>query len=260
MKKIIFISSLLSLMFYFHDLKSSTTDDKIIPHGILINYGFGNAVMIDEYFSQSKYSGTINNISALWSRDHSKYVVTQHIDYINSSKIKSGNLSAELTNFSLYRDYSYSLKTINIGDKKIYPYLGPTTMFNLNFAEQNFVTNGIYFNFSVNVIIGLGANAKFIFPIKENLVAESNLYINILSVIVHMPDLVVEEDEQDSPIKLTTGISAFHTNGDIGLRYYIFNPLSIKLMYKYNITNNSSWDESLKIASDIISFEIGIHF
>ena len=122
----------------FLELKGQENEQKsVLPEGITLNYGMANISMVDNYFSNSVYSGSSSYMAINWLRNHIKYGINQQLEFQSSSKMKSGNMTADLINFSLYRDYNYPLKAINLGSKKIYPYLGPSTIFYLDYCNQN---------------------------------------------------------------------------------------------------------------------------
>jgi len=53
--------------------QDSMSHQTLFPSGISIEYGLGRYSVRDEYISKERYSGTLPDFRANWSRFHSKY-------------------------------------------------------------------------------------------------------------------------------------------------------------------------------------------
>ena len=105
---------LLLFTFCYTISKGQENEQKsILPEGLTFNYGMANISMVDNYFSNSVYTGSSSYMAINWLHDHIKYGFSQQLEFQSSSKMKSGNMTSDLINFSLYQDYYYPLKAVN---------------------------------------------------------------------------------------------------------------------------------------------------
>lgn len=105
--------------------QDSLNHQTIFPRGVTIDYGLGHFSVRDEYNSKEKYSGTLPYFAASWPRFHNKYGFRQKLEFRGSSAIKNYNISTDIIQFSLHRDYLYPVGKFTILSKDIFSYLGP---------------------------------------------------------------------------------------------------------------------------------------
>ncbi len=133
--------------------------------------------------------------------------------------------------------------------KDLYIWLGPSTDFFLYNSEPFIAVSGFDYAKSFAGLFSLGFNADVIYPLKRNFQLESSLSLTVLSLGIRMVD--TEEDNQ-SPGKLLTLFSGLNSSFDLGARYYLFNRLSVKLAYKFELTRISAWDSLLSASDNLV--------
>jgi len=262
------ITKLIGLIIFFQLItvslfgQDSLNHCSIFPKGITIDYGLGHSSVRDEYISKEKYSGALPYFAASWSRFHNQYGFRQKLEFRGSSAIKNYNISTDIFQFSLHRDYLYPVGKFTMLSKDIFSYLGPSTEFFLFFNKPNFIEGGIHINYSFVLLISGGINAEFIVPLQHGFQIESSVYLSLLSLGLRTPEFIKpkeNDDEEESPAKLLTPFSGMNSVLNFGARYYISKSLSMKLAYKFQMTRIRSWDPLLA-ASDNLILTLTYHF
>ena len=226
----------------------------IYPTGISLQYGMGNYSVKDEYISNEKYSGTLPQFSFKWARAHNKYVYKLEMDYRNSSEITNYNVSTDIIQFSFNQGFLYPLKKRVFLNKDLFLWMGPSTEILLFFNDPDIAVTGFDYAQSFAILISASYNTDTILQIKPNLLLESSLKLSIISLGLRMVD---SEEDDESTAKLLTLLSGLNSSFDLGMRYYIFSNLSVKLAYRSEIIRISSWEPLLSV-SDNIAF--GLHY
>jgi hypothetical protein len=235
--------------------QDSVNHQTIFPRGVAIDYGLGHCSVRDEYISKEKYSGTLPYFAVSWSRFHNKYGFRQKLEYRSSSEVRNYNISTDIIQFSLHRDYLYPVGKFTILSKDIFSYLGPSTELFLFYNKPNFVEGGIHINYSFVLLISGGFNSEFIVPLQHGFQVESSVYLSLLSVGLRTPEIVEpkeNEDEEESVVKLLTPFTGMNSVVSFGARYYFFTSLSMKLAYKFQLTRIRSWDPLLSVSDNLI--------
>ncbi|MBU1011787.1 MAG: hypothetical protein KKG99_02175 [Bacteroidetes bacterium] len=240
--------------------QTDLTHRDIFPKGISFDYGIGNYSVQDDFFSGEKYSGSLPYIKLGWSRFHDKRAFQLYLEYRSSDEIKSGTFSASVTQFSLESNYLYPIGSFQLFSKKVYAYLGPYSEFYFYYNKQNFANDGLFFDFTFASLISIGVQPMLIMPIDKRLQVESSLQINILSVSMRMIEVEDLNDgsEEESPLKLVTPFGGLNTQWNLGIRYYPFKFLSLKLRYEAEITRTTHQRYMIS-ASDNLVFGISFH-
>jgi hypothetical protein len=221
----------------------------VYPGGVSIEYGIGSYSVKDEYISKEKYSGTLPYYSFGWARKHNKYVYRLEMAFRNSNSINNYNVSTNITQVTLNQGFLYPLKKMTLFKNDLFIWLGPSTEFFFYYSKPNIAVSGFDYAQSFAGLIALGFNADVIYPLKHNFQLESSLSLTVLSLGFRMVD--VEEDDQ-SLVKPLTLFSGLNSSFDLGARYYIFNRLSVKLAYKFELTRISAWDPLLSASDNVI--------
>jgi len=255
------IARIISLIIFFPLIvgslfgQDSLNHQTIFQRGVAIDFGLGHCSVRDEYISKEKYSGALPYFAASWSRFHNKYGFRQKLEFRGSSAIKNYNISTDIFQFSLHRDYLYPIGKFTILSKDVFSYLGPATEFFLFYNKPNFVEGGIHLNYSFVLLLSGGINAEFIVPLKNGFQIESSGYLSLLSLGLRTPEIVKpkeNDEEEESPVKLLTPFSGMNSVVCLGGRYYLFKSLSVKLAYKFQLTRISSWDPLLAASDNLI--------
>lgn len=237
------------------------THKNVYPRGLNIDYGVGRFAVQDDFFSKEKYSGTLPYFKIGWSRYHGNRAFQFNLKYGSSSQINNNGMAANVFLFSLEWDYLYPVGTFSLFSKKVYAYLGPYAEFFTYYNRLNFARDGIFLDFSFATFFSLGAHPMFIMPISKKLHLESSMQMNVFSVVIRMPEIIVEDNNGDdeSRLKLLTPFSGLNSQMNFGMRYYLLEALSLKLRYELHLTRITTW-EYLLAANDNIIFTVTYHF
>ncbi len=219
------------------------------PSGLSFEYGIGDYSVKDEYISKEKYSGTLPLYSLVWAREHENYVYKLKMAYRYSNNIKNYNVSTNIHQLILNQGFVYTLDEITIFNRDLYIWLGPSTEFFIYFNKPNIAFSGFDYAQSYAALASVGINCDAIYPVKNNFKIESSVSMTVLSMGFHLVD--TEEDNESSE-KLLTLFSGLNSSLDIGVRYYILNRLSLKLVYKFELTRISAWDSLLSISDNVV--------
>jgi len=103
--------------------------------GLPIEYGLGSYALSDEYISKEKYSEALPYFSVNWSRFHKKYGFRKKLEFRSSSEVKNYNISTDIVQFALHRDYHYPAGKFTILSKDVSSYLGSLTELFLFFID-----------------------------------------------------------------------------------------------------------------------------
>ena len=222
---------------------------KIYPEGISFEYGLGNYSVKDEYISKEKYSGNLNYYSFGWIRKHDKYVYRLEMTYRNSNTIRNFNISSDLTQFSLNQGFLYPLKKKSLFKKDLFILLGPSIDFFFYYNKPNIASSQANFSQSFAGLFSLGFNTDVIYAINHKVQFESSLRLTALSLGFRMVDI---QDNDQSSIKPLTLFSGLNSSFNLGARYFIYNQLSVKLAYKFELLRISKWDPLLAASGNVV--------
>ena len=238
-KKLILIFCLLNLNLFSEIYANDDLSFKLrFPEGISFGYGIGKFAVKDEYISREIYSGNLPSLRMKWMRAHDKYYYVLGFDFRNSDNIRNHTLPATVTQFSLYQNYLYPLGNLHLFDKNIFIYLGPSTDIYFYFNQQQFAESGIYFDFSFLAMLSAGVDVFVNMPITKKWSIESSLGLNIFSLGLQTPEVIVDKNEEaGSAIKLLTAFNGFKSGFDLSLRYYILRRLSAGISYNFEFGN-----------------------
>ena len=229
--------------------QDSLSNLNVYPAGISFEYGIGNYSVKDEYISKEKYSGTLPYYSFGWARKHNKYVYRLEMAYRNSNDIYNHNVSTDINQFALNQGFLYPLKNMTLFKNDLYIWLGPSVEFFFYYSKPNIAVSGFDYAQSFAGLFALGLNADIIYSLKRNFQLESSLSLAVLSLGFRMVD---NEEDNQSPVNPLTLFSGLNSSFDLGARYYLFNRLSVKLAYKFELTRISAWDPLLSASDNLI--------
>ena len=246
MTRICFICMVILISMGVSSAQDSLGWHSIYPAGIMFEYGVGNYSVKDEYISKEKYAGTLPNYSVGWARKHDTYIYHLDLSYRNSDRIKNNTITTEIIQFALNQGFLYSLNKISLFQKDLYLWLGPATELFFFSNDQNIAVSGFDYAQSYAGLLSVGLNAEGIYPVNEAWVFESAVRLTVLSLGLHMVDN--DEDDQSS-VKFLTLFSGLNASFELGTRYYLWESLSIKLAYRFELTRITAW-EPLLAASD----------
>ena len=257
MTRIKFIPSAIAILMSFRLLgQDSQFPVSLYPEGITVSYGIGSYSLIDEYISGERYSGGLPLLSINWARLHDRYTYQLELEYRGSQGIENYNVSTGITQFTLNQGFLYPLKKSSLFRKDLYAWIGPSTEFFLLYNKPEIAVSGFDYAQSFAGLLSLGFKGDVVYSLNPEFFVETSLRLSLLSLGLRMVDS--EEDDQ-SPVKPLTSFSGLNSSFDLGIRYYLFYHLSVKLAYKFEFTRISAW-EPLKSASDNLVFTLNYRF
>ncbi|MBN2395792.1 MAG: hypothetical protein JXC36_04930 [Candidatus Atribacteria bacterium] len=221
----------------------------IYPAGISFEYGTGNYSVKDEFISNEKYSGKLPYFSVGWARNHNKYVYQLEMEYRNSDEIKNYNVSTTITQFKINQGFLYSMKKRELFKKDLNFWLGPSTELYFFNNKQNIAVDGFDYSQSFAALFSAGINIFGTYSINPKFLIESSLDLPVLSLGFRSIDS--EEDDQ-TPAKLLTLFSGLNSSFDLRIRYYIFDKLSIKAGYKFELCRISAWYHLISSSDNLL--------
>ena len=239
---ILYLSSNISAQDTLSDLYS-------FPSGITLKYGIGHYSHKDQYISEEKYTGTLPYLSFGWARKHNRYVYRLEMAYRESTDIENYNVTTTVTQLTLNQGFLYSLREMSLFKKKLFLWIGPSSEFYFFYNKPDIAVSGFDYSQSFAVLFSLGFNAECIYPVNKKFQVESSLRNTALSFGGRMVDN--EEDDQ-SPVGLLTMFSGLNASFNMGVRYYLFNRLSVKLAYQFELTRISKWMPLLSASDNLI--------
>lgn len=232
----------------------------VFPQYISISFGTGMLSVKDFYFSNQKYTGNLPSTSIKWMHTHNKYCYRLGLNFRHSDNITNYTMPSSVTQFSLYQSFLYSLGNLHLFDNDVFIYLGPSTDIYLYFNQQQFAESGIYFNFSFLAMLSVGTEALIYMPITKKWSVESNLNLNITSLGLQTPEIIVDNDEEaESAIKFLTAFNGLKTGFNLGVRYYIRNRLSAGISYDLEISNVTVREKIFTVNDNLIG-SLAYHF
>jgi len=240
--------------------QDTITPKKAFPKNISISYGIGAFAMKDYFFSEQKYTGSMPYFSMEWMQPHDRYGYRMGFGFRKANDIKNYTMPATITQFSFYQDFLYSLGKFRLFKKDVYTYLGPSFDFYFFNNQQQFTDNAFYFEFSFLGMLSAAADVYFNLPLSRKWQLESNLRLNILSIAIQMPEVVVDEGKDaGATIKLLTPFKGLKTSFDLGGRFFIIKRLSVSLAYRMELTNVTVRKRVVTVSDNVVG-TLAFHF
>jgi hypothetical protein len=228
----------------------------VYPEGVSIRYGLGMYAFKDEYISGEKYSGSMPTFTVQWVRAHPKAVYRLALAYRGSDEITNHNVSTAVTHFTLSQGFLYPLKSISLFRKPLYAWRGPSTAIFFFNNDPDIAVSGFDYAQSVAALISVGLNADLIYPLTSRFQCESALRFTVLSMGLREIDA---EETDDAPVKLLTLLNGLHVSFDLGCRFVLFKPFSVRAAYRFEFVRMGAW-EPLLIASDNVLIDLTVRF
>jgi hypothetical protein len=213
----------------------------VFPSGISIGGSVGSFAIRDDHISDEKYSGAISGFSMWWSRYHETYGYRVGLWYQTASNIKNFNISADVSQGGLTIDNLYPAGTLNLFDRKTYVFLGPSTEILVNYRKQNIAqnpNNGLDIYQSSTWLLSLGMRGEATLVLSSTLQLEGCLQLSLLSV----GGGAGNSSNSITGLKLVTLFGGMHGGTELGVRYNLFDSISIKAAYLFDILRINSWN------------------
>jgi len=229
----------------------------MLRSGIAVALGVGRYSMRDEYFSAEKYSGTLPQFAATWSRLSESSGYSIGVEHRNSAELRNNNITAGVTLFSLDLDYLYRVATFRFlgGDARVF--LGPSTGFFMYFSDLHIAFSELDIPYSFAILLPLGVSSTMLLPVSGRLQLSGSVRSSVFSLGLRMVDLVEDVDEE-SPVRFLTPPTGTNASIAVGIRYALMDRLSLDAGYELQLLRIRSWDPLLA-ASDNVSagFTVG---
>jgi len=219
------------------------------PAGISIEYGTGRYALRDEYISQEKYTGSIPYLSLGWARKHDNYIYRLHLEYRNSDDIKNYNMASDITQFTLHQGFLYPLKKRELFNRHLNLWLGPTADLFFFYNNQKVAVDGFDYTQSFAALLSAGIDLAGVYSLNSDFRIESYLALTALSLGFRMVD---DEEDNQSPAKLLSLFSGLNASFDLGIRYYLFQKLSVKAGYRFELCRINAWNPLLTTSDNVL--------
>lgn len=223
----------------------------LLDDGLSITGGTGRFAIVDDYISDQRYEGTLPFFAVGWlhSRDSSAYRLG--FEYRNSQDVANHNVSASITLASLNLDFFYYTGDFAFLGRKIFTFVGPSTEMYLYYRQQNIASGGAAVEdvYSMALFFSGGINSTFVLPLSRRFAAEWSAELNLLAFGGRIPNM---EESSGTFVKFVTSFSGVRGNTRIFLRYDLMNNVSIKVGYRFELCQSSSWDYMIAASDNLL--------
>ena len=234
--------------------QSGSSEPVVYPGGISLKYGWGAYALRDNYISPERYDGVLPFYAIGWTHTHDRYVYKLNFALRQADDIKNFNVSTNIVSFKLSQGFLYPLKPLNLFDKDLSLWLGPTTDVFYFENSPDIAVSGFDYTNSFSTLISLGFRGDGMYSIAKKFSFESSLQFTILSLGMRTVDS--EEDEQPGakPLTLASGLNA---SFDLGMCYDLFHWLSLGLSYRFELIRITAWENILSASNGAF---VGLYF
>ncbi|MBE0638277.1 MAG: hypothetical protein IH598_07145 [Bacteroidales bacterium] len=245
----IFLSLLIFLNTTLTFAQDSVGNTRYPASSIIFKYGLGSYALKDHYISDGKYTGTMSCLSFGWVRNHSKYVYQLDLEYRSSDEIRNYNVSARITQFTLNQGFLYQLKKGKLFNQNVDLFLGPTTEFFYFYNEPHIAVDGFDYAQSFAGLFSAGIEGAAKHQAGSRFLIESSLRLSLLSLAFRMVD---SEENDQSPVKLVTLFSGVNASFNAGVRYHVFQTLSISAGYRFELCRIGPWEPLISASNNLL--------
>jgi len=134
-------------------------------------------------------------------------------------------------------------------DKTVKTYLGPATELFYYNNKQHIAVSGFEYAKSFALLISGGISSHLLYNLAEKLNLEGSLDFSLISFGSRMVD---SEESDETPVKILTIFSGTNINFRLGIRYYLFDSLSLKASYLFNLTRIKPWEPFISASDNFI--------
>ncbi len=127
--------------------------------------------------------------------------------------------------------------------------MGPTVELFIFSNEQNIAVDGFDYTQSFAGLFSPGINFKATYPLNSKIQIESGLLTSVLSLGFRMLD---SEEDDRFPVKPLTLLSGSNSSFDFGIRYHVFNKLSVIVAYKFELCRINEWTPMISASDNIM--------
>lgn len=220
------------------------------PSGISVEYGAGSYSVSDRYISGEVYHGSLPILSIGWARRHNRYFYRLNVEYRQSDRIHNFNVSTDITQFSISQGFLYPLKKVSLLSKDLFIRMGPETEIFAFTNKPRIAVSGFDYAQSYAGLLSLVYCADALYPLGKNLLVESGLHLSLLSLGLRS----VDSEETDEPVvKPLTLLSGMNSSANLGVKYYLFRPLSVNVEYRFEFLRISSWEMLQSISNNLMA-------
>ncbi len=228
--------------------------DSLLGDGISVQGGLGHLAIRDDYISQEVYSGTLPYVELIWLRSRDSSAYRLGLEYRDAKEIRNHNISTEVTQSALDLDYLYYVGSFSFRGKNAFAYLGPSTELYVYFRKQNIASGGTaFFNaYSFAMFYSLGINSTIVLPLRSGYSAEWSGRVNLVSGGMRLIEMQNNGSSDDSMSKFSTIFAGIRGRSDLLVRVDLTDVLTLKIGYRFEICQSSSWDYLLAASDNVI--------
>lgn len=234
--------------------QSDTSGPLRYPGGITVGYGAGSFALRDEYISPERYSGTLPFYAVGWTRSHQHYVYMLDFEFRQSDAFKNNNVTSDVMAFRLGQGFLYPLKSLNLFRKELGFWIGPTTDFAYFENHPEIAVSGFDYTNSFATLISLGFRSDAVYPAGIKWALETSIRFTLLTVGMRTVD---EEEDESAGTKILTPASGLNASYNLGIRYNLFNWLSLGGYYRFDLLRVTAWENLLSAGNSAV---LMLHF
>ena len=206
---------------------------------ITFNTGINFIAVKDDYISDERYTGYSPSFLFDWTKINDSSGFHLSFGIINSAKVTNYNVSANIIEATLDLAYVYNIGDLNIFNRKIMFYLGPAPELFFHIRTQDIARGAIMDAYSAAFLFSAGVRLDMIMPLSKKWQFEGNIYSSFLSLGGKLIDF---ENTNTSMFKILTLFTGLSYNLNLGVRYGLFNNISLKAGYEFGFVRISAWD------------------
>ncbi|MGD0038404.1 MAG: hypothetical protein ABSC53_14045 [Bacteroidota bacterium] len=245
MKRINLVVVYISILVTIASAQTPQSLNHLLGDGIFVQGGLGYLAVRDEYISKEKYSGSLPYFEGGWIKSHDSSAVRFGIEYRSSSDVRNNNVSAKVIQGGLNLDYIYPIGTFQIIKHDIFAFFGPSMEMYAYDRTENIAGGSGDFYHSYATLFFLCINSTLILPLGSDFSAEWSGMLNLIG----WGNRSSVPQNKTKFISVISGISGY-TN--ILLRYNITETFLLKVGYRFEISQSTSWDYLLSASDNVI--------
>ena len=246
--------AILCLVIFATCVSCAQNADSLLGDGLSVQGGLGHLAIRDEYISEEVYSGTLPYFEMIWLRSRDSSAYRLGLEYREANAIRNNNISAGVTQSALDLDYLYYAGSFSFRGKHAFAYVGPSTELYVYFRNQNIANGGAaFFNaYSFAMFYSLGINSTIILPLRSGYSVEWSGRVNLVSGGMRLIDMQNNESRDEKMSKFSTIFTGIRGKSDLLVRVDLTDALMLKIGYRFEICQSSSWNYLLAASDNVI--------
>ena len=249
MKKVLLISILITTYNLVFSQKNEKSNQEQYS-GISIHYSAGKIGIKDYYISNQKYSGITNGYNLEWNKNDSNYHKRIEIQYNFSKRLENNNITGKIDLFSINNSYLYPIGSIDIINKELNFYVGPSTNTKIHFRQLN-IANGET-NSTANSFLAV-LSGNFNSDLSLSLTNKITFYFqNNFNLITIGSKSYDSGKEDEKPLKILTPFAGLLFDTKLFMNFQLVKRFSLNLGYYSKFSNINAWDKYVSINDNFL--------